>query len=68
MPTDTMRGSVIRLQGGRVVAIADDARYSTIELLDIERRLLTLAKTGQHAGVAIATDEAVDAALACRPP
>ena len=59
---------VIRRADGRVVvADADELRYSTPELLDLERQVIASATGRQHAGVAIAAEPAVEAALMRRP-
>src|SRR5690606_6696008 len=62
------QASVIRPRDGRIVAVhADERRYSTPELLALEQATITAALSRQHAGIAVADEVAVDAALLRRP-
>jgi conjugative relaxase-like TrwC/TraI family protein len=62
------RRDVIRRRDGRVVAATrGEARYSTPELLTVERDLIERALAGRHAGVAVAHHPAVERAIAARP-
>jgi conjugative relaxase-like TrwC/TraI family protein len=59
---------VLRLDDGRVVsAMGDATRYSTRELLGVEREVIDRAVGERAAGVAVAEPAAVERALAARP-
>lgn len=59
---------MIRREDGRAVASQPcEARYSTPEMVALERRAIALAVSAREAGVAIADQAAVAAALAGRP-
>jgi conjugative relaxase-like TrwC/TraI family protein len=59
---------VIRLRDGRLVSAALEApRYSTLELLAVEQRVLDQASAVKGAGAGMAEPGAVEAALAIRP-
>ncbi len=60
-----LRGTdVIRREDGTVVATeTDEYRYSTLELLDSERRLVEAAVDRRNDGVAVATPGAIDRAI-----
>ena len=59
---------VLRLDDGRVVpALADATRYSTRELLGVEREVIDRAVGERAVGVAVAEPAAVERALSARP-
>lgn len=61
-------GTVLRLTNGSVVpSVVDDVRYSTEELLDLEKRLIRRAAGRTDDGVGVAQTEAVREALDRRP-
>ena len=61
-------GAVIRRGDGRVIrADATEPRYSTPELLALERRLVDRAVEGSNAGIAVVDSTVVEAALQRRP-
>ena len=68
-----LRAAADHVQGdGRAVALPDtsrygDTRYSTVELLDTEQRLLDAAARRRHAHLAVADTRALSAALGRRP-
>jgi conjugative relaxase-like TrwC/TraI family protein len=57
----------IRLRDGRLVWARTDRRFSTIELLAIEREVIATAVAGLDANAALARPNAVSRALASRP-
>lgn len=62
------RCDVIRRGNGTVVAShADEERWTTPEMLGIERHLLELAVSRQHDGVGIARHDCLEAALSADP-
>jgi hypothetical protein len=62
------REDMIRLRDGRVVsAIAASPRYSTVELLAVEQRVVATALAARDAGAGRARADAVIAALDARP-
>jgi hypothetical protein len=63
------RREVIPRRDGRVVAATrGEARYSTPELLVVEREFVERALAGRRAGVAITHHPAVERPIAARPP
>jgi conjugative relaxase-like TrwC/TraI family protein len=68
-PTDQLKSNdVIRLRDGRLVSAAPEApRYSTLELLSVEQRVLDQAVSSKQAGAGMAEPAAVETALATRP-
>lgn len=62
------REDVIRRRDGRLVsAVTDSPRYSTVELLSVEQQVVREALASARAGAGVATEGAVDAAVADRP-
>jgi conjugative relaxase-like TrwC/TraI family protein len=59
--------AIRRADGVMVAAVVDEARYSTPELLALEQRALASAVQRHDAGVAVAANPALEAALARRP-
>ena len=61
------REDMIRLRDGRVIsAIAASPRYSTVELLAVEQRVLATARAAREADAGRARPDAVEAALEAR--
>ena len=58
---------VIRLADGRVVSsVAEEALYTTRQVLDIEQRIFAGYERGRHAGAAVVPEATVEAVLAQR--
>ena len=65
---DIDRASVIRRADGRAVRVDPfERRYSTPELLALERRLVNAAVSRRHADVAIVPSDVLNAAITRRP-
>lgn len=61
------REDMIRLRDGRVIsAVAASPRYSTVELLAVEQRVLGTARAARESDAGRARPDAVDAALKAR--
>ncbi len=59
--------TIIRDAEGTVVQAGGTARFTTPELLDVERRVLSWAENGFEKGVPMASQAALETALASRP-
>ncbi|MDA0161263.1 relaxase domain-containing protein [Solirubrobacter ginsenosidimutans] len=57
----------IRLRDGRMVFARTDRRFSTVELLSVERQVIETALAGVGGAAGIARPEALKSALAARP-
>ena len=61
------RDSLRRRDGRYVPSPAAPSRFTTREMLEVERQLLDAARTGESSEVAVVAEEVVEAALAVRP-